>query len=173
MEKSNLVFNRAGIKATAQNFCFMLKYCPFQHLARLPGVPSYSPLCVGSRWPWAEQLLKATCRWRENRGVGHRAEGILWEFSHSKISRFWRGPPPIQSIVLQASLTGRTLPHDTPTCAHLPFYSHLPGMNQWFPGELETVASWWNTTNDHAYVWPPLCSLSIINVNKLVNNNNK
>lgn len=57
---------------TAQSFCSILKHSPVessQCLASLVCVPSCSPLHVGSTWPWAMKLLKATWLWRDNEWV--------------------------------------------------------------------------------------------------------
>ena len=57
-KRSNLVFNKARIKATAQSLCYMFKYSPVQCQASLVCVSSCSPLlCCGIQppsWrPWA------------------------------------------------------------------------------------------------------------------------
>lgn len=59
-KKSNLVFSGGRIEATVQSVCSILKSSPVLHLASLACVPSYSPLCMGSPWPWAMWVLVAT-----------------------------------------------------------------------------------------------------------------
>lgn len=44
------------------------------------------------------------------------------------------------------------------SCCWTPSPNYLQGMDQWFPGEGETGASWWSCPNSYAFhVWPPFC----------------
>lgn len=105
-KKSNLMFSRARIKATANSFCSILKYSPILNLASLACIPSCSSqLWVRVAGPWPCSCLKLHGYW-ERRGehigecgsqskrgqVRTRRRGILWGLL-TKVFMLARAPP--------------------------------------------------------------------------------